>query len=232
MKIAPFWVSIALEALAVLAEPIKISATSTTSTAAKPTCTASLITKLCSYKEPEEGTAVAASGTDTCWDYCNAHPPCDFSIFVRGNPYTGTGTCWLYPGETFDESEGSSDCADPYLSVYDKPVCSGGPTPTTGGCTATETPSAIASVCGYPPPDDCEKTCTASDNAQSCLKQCANADSCSYVVFNANNPNHSPYLSGNCWMFSSGTFDKGSTTTCDGKPEQYVYENVCPKPLL
>ncbi|KAJ5431782.1 hypothetical protein N7445_008280 [Penicillium cf. griseofulvum] len=231
MKIAPFWVSVALlEALAVLAEPTAISATSITSTAAKPSCTASLITSLCDYPEPGPEFAVAASSTATCWNYCNAHPPCDFFIFSAGNPYTGTGTCWMYPGQTFDESKGSSDCAKPYLSVYDKPVCSGGPTPTAGDCAATATPSAIASVCGYPAPDDCARTCTASEEVSNCLSQCAKADSCSYVVFNARNPGHSPYSSGSCWMFSNGTFDEGSATTCSGAPEQFVYENLCPKP--
>lgn len=234
MKIAPFRGSIILlvpGALGVLADPATMPASITTSTAAAPSCTASLITNLCSYPTPGPSFAVAIDSRASCWDYCNAHPPCDFVIFAAGNPYTGTGTCWLYPGETFDESKGGSDCPHPYLSVYDKPVCDGGsPTTTAGGCTATATPSAIASVCGYPPPGDCFYDCTASSGAPNCLSQCAEAESCSYVVFNPHNGNNSPYASGSCWMYPNGTFDAGATTTCSGAPEQFVYENLCPKP--
>ncbi|KAJ5480347.1 hypothetical protein N7530_005856 [Penicillium desertorum] len=232
MKITPFWVSIALLVPRALADPesIATSPTSTTSTAAAPTCTSSLITSLCTYPDPGPEFAVASDGRAFCWDYCNAHPPCDFVIFNAGNPYTGTGTCWLYPGETFDASKGSSDCANPHLSVYSKPVCTGSPTTTAGACTATATPSAIASVCGYPPPGDCFYTCAASSGASHCLSLCAEADSCSYVVFNPRNPSLSPYASGTCWMYPNGTFDAGSATDCTGAPEQFVYDNVCPKP--
>ena len=229
---APFWVSIALPLLvtwapAVLAEP---TATSATSTAAAPSCTASLITSLCSYPEPGPDFAVAEY-TTSCWDYCNAHPPCNFVIFRTGNPNTGSGTCWLYPGESFDASKGSSNCANPILSVYSQPVCAGGSATTTAGaCAATATPSAVASVCGYRAPADCFDDCIASEGASECLSECAEADSCSYVVFNAENPDNSPYASGNCWIFPNGTFDAGSTTACSGAPKQFVYDNVCPKP--
>ncbi|KAL7922750.1 hypothetical protein ACQKWADRAFT_292312 [Trichoderma austrokoningii] len=230
MQITPFWASIALlRALPALAET---SPTPTpTSTSAAPTCTASLITSLCDYPEPGPDFAIASDGRPNCWDYCNAHPPCNFVIFLAGNPYTGTGTCWLYPGESYDASAGStSGCDNPYLFVYDKPVCSGG-TPTSGGCAATASPSAVASVCGYPTPDDnCFSTCTASESATDCLSQCAKADSCNYVVFNPHNPDNSPYASGTCWMYPNGTFDAGAATTCSGAPEQFVYDNVCPKP--
>jgi hypothetical protein len=167
-------------------------------------------------------------------DYCNQHQPCDFVIFAAGNPYTGTGTCWLYPGESFDESQGStSGCDNPYLSVYDDLECEGVSTPTTssGACAATASPSAIASVCGYAPPDDdCFSDCFASSGAASCLSLCAEADACSYAVFNPNNPSNSPYADGNCWVYADGTFDEGAVTDCSGDPEQYVYTNVCPKP--
>ena len=229
---APFWVSIALlvpQALAALAES---SVTSATSTAAAPSCTASLVTSLCSYQKPGPEFAVASDGKAFCWDYCNAHPPCDFVIFASGNPYLGTGTCWLYPGETFEASKGtSSDCANPYLSVYSKPVCAGGSATTAvGACAATATPSAVASVCGYPTPGDCSDGCTASDGASNCLSQCAKADSCSYVVFNPRNPSNTPYSSGSCWMYPNGKFNAGSATACSGAPEQFVYNNLCPKP--
>jgi hypothetical protein len=234
MKIALCWVYIALSvprALAAQTETTATSTISTTSTAAAPSCTASLITKLCSYQEPSPETAVAASSKTTCWDYCNAHAPCDFVIFVAGNPNTGTGTCWLYPGESFDVSKGGSDCANPWLSVYSQPVCAGGSaTTTSGACAATATPSAIASVCGYPTPGDCFDSCTASSGASDCLSQCAKADSCSYVVFNPHDGSNSPYASGSCWMYPEGKFDAGSATACDGAPEQFVYNNVCPKP--
>ncbi|UKZ52903.1 hypothetical protein TrVGV298_006689 [Trichoderma virens] len=158
-------------------------------------------------------------------------PPCNFVIFAAGNPLTGTGTCWLYPGESFDVSAGSSDCANPYLSVYGQPVCPGSGTPTSGNCAATATPTAVASVCGYPtPPDNCFSTCTASEGASDCLSQCAKADSCSYIVFNPHNPDNSPYSLGTCWMYPSGSYDAGAATTCSGPPEQFVYNNVCPKP--
>ncbi|KAF3395739.1 hypothetical protein F1880_007296 [Penicillium rolfsii] len=235
MKITAFWASVALfipRAIAVSAT----STTSTTSTAAAPTCTASLIASLCSYENP--GAAVAIESRAACWDYCNDHPPCNFVIFNAGNPTLGTGTCWLYPGGTYDPSKGSSSCtnsngdASGDLSVYSKPVCSGGSATTTaGGCAATETPTAIASVCGYPQPDDnCFYDCTASDSAANCLSQCAKADSCSYVVFNSHDSNPSPYTSGTCWMYPNGTFNAQSATTCSGAPDQFVYKNECPKP--
>ncbi|KAL2866225.1 uncharacterized protein BJX67DRAFT_141765 [Aspergillus lucknowensis] len=234
MKIAPFWVSIALST--VVTESIATSA-STTSTAATPTCTASLITDLCNYPDPEPGTAAAEDSRASCWEYCNDHPPCDFVIFAAGNPYLGTGACWLYPGETFDKSKGSSDCANPYLSVYDKPKCTGGDetkTPTDDPCAAAiATPSPIASVCGYPtPPDGCFNDCIASSGAPDCLSQCAKAESCSYVVFNPGLDSHSPYVSGSCWMYPNGTFDAESAGECSGggDPDQFVYTNPCPKP--
>ncbi|QKX55351.1 uncharacterized protein TRUGW13939_02443 [Talaromyces rugulosus] len=234
MKITPFWVSVALlvpQALPVLTESVPISATTPISTAVAPSCTSSLITSLCSYPEPGPEFAAASDSRTSCWNYCNAHPPCTFVIFAAGNPYTGTGTCWLYPGETFDASKGSSNCANPSLSVYSEPVCAGGSATTTAGaCVATATPSAIASVCGYPTPGDCFDSCTASLSASNCLSQCATADSCSYVVFNPENPSHSPYASGSCWIYPNGTFNAASATTCSDGPEQFVYNNSCPKP--
>ncbi|KAI1860447.1 hypothetical protein JX265_009846 [Neoarthrinium moseri] len=235
MKLVPFGASIGLLHLqAVLAQSTGTSAaTSTaTSTASASSCTASLITTLCSYKEPGPEFAVASGSRASCWNYCNAHSPCSFVIFSAGNPYTGTGTCWLYPGESFDASAGSSDCGNPSLSVYSQPVCAGGSATTTSGtCAATATPSAVASICGYPtPPDNCFDGCTASLGATDCLSQCAKAASCSYVVFNPDNPSNSPYASGSCWMYPNGTYDAGLATTCSGKPEQFVYDNLCPKP--
>jgi len=142
----------------------------------------------------------------------------------------------LYPGEDFDESQGNSDCGNPVLAVYDQPECDGdgdgdSPTATTSGCKATATPSAVAEVCGYPPPDeDCFNDCYASESATACLAQCAEADSCSYVVFNPNNPSNSPYASGNCWIYADGKYDDELATSCSGDPEQFVYKNLCPKP--
>ncbi|KAJ6002905.1 hypothetical protein N7451_005452 [Penicillium sp. IBT 35674x] len=232
MRIAPSWVSMALSVPLALAESTATSATST-STAAAPSCTASLVTSLCSYPEPGSDFAVASDGRPFCWDYCNAHPPCSFVIFSADNPNTGTGTCWLYPGRTFNASEGSADCANPNLSVYSQPVCaSGSATTTAGACAATATPSAIASVCGYPAPGDCFDDCIASTGASDCLSQCAKADSCSYVVFNPENGSDSPYASGDCWIYPNGTFNTGSVTACSGAAEQFVYNNLCPKPSL
>jgi hypothetical protein len=231
MKTAPFWASVALlvpQALATT-ESVAISATSTTTTSATASCTASLTTKLCSYTEPGSAFAVAEDKTSSCWDYCNANPPCNFVIWNAGNPYTGTGTCWLYPGETFDASQGSSNCTNPNLSVYSQPVCSGSATTTSGACAATATPSAVASVCGYPAPVDCFDDCYASSGATNCLSLCAKADSCSYAVFNPHNDDNSQYSSGTCWVYSNGTYDAGSATTCSGDPEQFVYDNPCPK---
>jgi hypothetical protein len=231
MKTTLFWASIALlRAPAVLAQSTGTSATSTTNTAAAPSCTASLITSLCTYPEPGPEFAVAIDSRASCWDYCNAHPPCSFVIFSAGNPNTGTGTCWLYPGQTFDASKGSSNCGSPSLSVYSQPVCAGGSATTSGACAATATPSAVASVCGYPPPGDCFNDCTASGGASDCLSQCAKADSCSYVVFNPHNPSNSPYASGTCWIYPNGTYSAGSVTACSGAPQQFVYDNLCPKP--
>ncbi|KAJ5769901.1 uncharacterized protein N7511_001952 [Penicillium nucicola] len=221
MKIASFGVSIALLV------PRAIAATPTTTTAT-PSCTASVITSLCSYPEPTEF-AVAIDSRASCWDYCNAHPPCSFEIFVPGNPTLGDGTCWLYPGQTFDASKGSSNCSDPYLTVYAEPVCAGSSaTTTSGACAATRTPSAIASVCGYPAPEDCFDDCIASTGPSNCLSECASADACSYAVFNPADTS-SPYGAGNCWVFPNGTYNAASATTCTGAPKQYVYKNPCPK---
>ena len=202
-----------------------------TGTPTTASCTASLVTSLCSYQTPGPDFAVAIESRASCWDYCHAHPPCNFVIFSAGNPYTGTGTCWLYPGQTFSASKGSS-CGTPSLFVYGEPVCAGGSTTTSsGGCAATATPSAVASVCGYPtPPGDCFDGCSASGGASDCLSQCAKADSCSYVVFNPHNSDASPYASGTCWMYPNGTYDAASAAKCSGAPEQYVYKNLCPKP--
>jgi hypothetical protein len=230
MKTTPFWASLALLcAPTVFAQATGTQVTSTPTSSAAPRCTASLIASLCEYTLPGPEFAVAIESRASCWEYCNAHQPCDFVIFSAGNPYTGTGTCWLYPGKTFDASAGSSDCRNPTLSVYSKPGCAGG-SPTSGACTATASPSAVASICGYPPPSDCFMSCVASEGASSCLSQCAKANSCSYAVFNPHNPSNSPYASGTCWIYSNGTYDAGSATTCSGSPEQFVYNNVCPKP--
>ena len=215
--------------LAEVAAKQTTSATATTTSAA-PSCKASLITKLCNYPEPGSNFAVASDGKASCWEYCNSHQPCSFVIFAAGNPYTGTGTCWLYPSETFDATKGDSDCGNPYLSVYGKPVCSTSNPTSSGACAATATPSAIASVCGYPtPPDDCFNSCSASEGASDCLSQCAKADSCSYVVFNPHNSDSSPYAPGTCWIYPNGTYNPASTTHCKGHPNQFVYENKCPK---
>ncbi|KAL5340155.1 hypothetical protein BJX70DRAFT_396928 [Aspergillus crustosus] len=233
MKLTLFWASIALSAspaIAVATESVT-SSPSTTSTAATSSCTASLITKLCDYPEPGPQFAVSSDGIEFCWEKCNNSPPCDFVIFNQGNPYLNIGTCWLYPGETYDESKGSDDCGNPAYFVYDKPECSGGnPTATVGACEATACPSAIASVCGYPAPGDCWDGCIASSGASHCLSLCAEADACSYAVFNPHNPSNSPYALGTCWMYPNGTYDADSASECSGEPEQFVYENICPKP--
>lgn len=191
-------------------------------------CDANLITSLCDYKKPAPGTAVASSGKKHCMEYCNEHPPCNFVIFAAGNPYTGSGTCWLYPGEDFDESLGETGCD--YLSVFDKPDC-GDATPTAGACEATNSPEAAAEVCDYPPPDEeCFYNCAASSGASNCMSLCVEADECSYAVFNPRNENMSQYQSGTCWMYPSGQFDANKAKTCSGDTKQYVYENPCPKP--
>ncbi len=134
----------------------------------------------------------------------------------------------MYPDETFDASLGKPGCD--YLSVYDKPVCAE-PTATSGACTATASPSAVASVCAYPTPDDdCFYTCTASSGATNCLSQCAESESCNYVVFNPRNSDNSPFSSGTCWMYPNGTYDASKAGLCSGTAEQFVYENPCPKP--
>lgn len=233
MKTNAFWASIALSHCpAVLAQSTWTSAEPPSTTSVAPSCTASLITTLCDYPSPGPEFAVAEDSRTSCWAYCNSHPLCDFVIFNPGNPHTGTGTCWLYPGQTFDASKGSSDCGNPYLAVYGQPVCDGGSatTTTSGACSATASPSAVASVCGYPEPEDCFNDCIASEGASHCLSQCAKADSCNYVVFNPGNPSNTPYASGTCWMYANGTYDAGSVTPCSDAPQQFVYDNLCPKP--
>lgn len=238
MKTTPlrFWASLIalLRVPGLLAKPTATatatSTASSTTTSEEPSCTASLITTLCDYSDPFR--AVASSGEGHCWDYCNENQPCDFVIFAAGNPYTGTGTCWVYPGETFDESKGNTDgCGNPYLSVFDKPVCEGPSTTTSGACTATASPSAVASICGYPEPEDCFNDCVASSGAANCLSLCAESDSCNYVVFNPRGETNSPYEPGTCWIYAEGKYNAGDADTCGSEgPEQYVYSNVCPKP--
>ncbi|KAF2444513.1 hypothetical protein P171DRAFT_389315, partial [Karstenula rhodostoma CBS 690.94] len=237
MKPTHFWAALALtHAPAVLSQGLRQAtgghaATPTpTSTTAAPasSCTASLLTTLCDYKDPGSQFAVASSGRSHCWEYCNAHQPCNFVVLVTGNPHTGTGTCWLYPGEDFDASAGTTGCD--YLSVYEKPTyADDAATPTAGTCEATASPSAIAEVCGYPEPEDqCFYSCAASSGAVDCLSQCAE-DSCAFAIFYTGEGGGSPYASGTCWKYPNGTYDAGKAGTCEGKPEQYVYENKCPK---
>ncbi|KAL5405319.1 hypothetical protein PMIN03_008538 [Paraphaeosphaeria minitans] len=239
MKTTTIWASLALaHAPAVLSQglrqatggPAPALTSTTTAPAATSTCTANLLTTLCDYPSPEPGTAVASSGKANCWEYCNAHPPCDFVIFAAGNPYTGTGSCWLYPGEPFDESKGTTGCD--YLSVFDKPTCADDaatPTTTSGACAATVSPSAVAQVCGYPEPDDaCWSTCAASSGAVDCLSQCAE-DDCAFAIFYTGAGGGSQYGAGTCWKYPNGTFDAGKAGTCEGRTEQYVYENKCAK---
>ncbi|KAH7316907.1 hypothetical protein B0I35DRAFT_434204 [Stachybotrys elegans] len=216
-----------LLAPAVLAQPTEPSPTATN---AAPSCTASLIATICDYKEPGPEFAVASSGRDHCLEYCNEHQPCNFVIFRLGNPYTGVGTCWLYPDESFDPSLGSEACGDLSLQVYGKPTCAGTPTEPSG-CAATASPSAVAAVCDYPPPGDCINSCSASLSASNCLRQCAESDECAFVVFNPHNPSNSPHASGSCWMYPDGKYDPEAAGTCGGDaPEQYVYNNTCPRP--
>jgi len=226
MRFAPFGATAGLlHASSILAQSTSTAASSV------PSCTASLISEICDYPSPGPEFAVAIESRASCWEYCDSHPPCSFVIFAAGNPTTGSGTCWLYPGKTYDASAASSDCGNPSRFVYDKPTCSGGATPTGAGCVATATPSAIAEVCDYPtPPDNCFNSCTASEGAVDCLSQCAQADECSFVVFNPHNPSGNPYASGTCWMYPNGTYAADAAGTCSGAPEQYVYHNLCPKP--
>lgn len=230
MKVTHFWASTALFATATYAQVTQTASSPTSTTSAEPSCTASLITKLCDYPSPGPEFAVASSGIDHCLGYCNDHQPCEFVIFARGNPYTGTGTCWLYPGKSFDASAGDTDCGDPYLSVFSKPECAGGTPTEPGACTATASPSAVASICGYEPPETCFETCVAAESSANCLHWCAERESCSYVVFVPRNPSGSPYASGTCWIYPEGKFDESKATECSGEPEQFVYDNVCPKP--
>ncbi|KAJ5933854.1 hypothetical protein N7454_006183 [Penicillium verhagenii] len=230
MKSTPFWVSSALLIPQALALAASATTSTTTSTTAAATCTASLITTLCSYTEPADGTAVASDGSAFCWDYCNANPPCSFVIFRLGDPYTGDGTCWLYPGETFDASEGTTDCDDP-IFPFALPLPPPLPQPPLLiPAPPLRPPSAVASVCGYPAPADCDSNCYASSGASNCMSICAKADACSYTVFNTNNEDYSPYGDGTCWVYPSGTYDASNATTCTDNVYQYVYDNECPKP--
>ncbi len=235
-----FWAVAGLvgAAAAVPAQASSETPATTTTSGPAPTCTATLISTLCDYPPPGPEFALASEGKESCWRTCQAHSPCNFVIFAAGNPHTGTGSCWLYPGQTFAASKGQdgSTCAHPPLYVYDKPTCTGGgPGPGDGvpsQCSAAvATPSALAEVCEYPtPPNNCFDGCTASDGASDCLAQCAKADACSFVVFNPGNPSKSPYSTGSCWMYPDGAYNAKAGKTCSGATEQYVYNNTCPRP--
>lgn len=195
------------------------------------TCSANILAKLCEYKEPTKGTAVASSGPKMCMEYCNSHPPCKFFIFLKGNPYTGTGTCWNYNGEDFDKSLGKEGCDT--LTVYDKPDCGTAPEPTKteeGACAATVSPEPIAQVCEYPPPPngDCYYDCTAQTNATGCLSQCVarGEKNCKYAVFRTESG--SPWLGGTCWMYREGSYDSTKGKQCS-QAEHFVYKNPCPR---
>ncbi|CEJ90370.1 hypothetical protein VHEMI06159 [[Torrubiella] hemipterigena] len=208
-----------------------VSAPAVLADAPSATCSAELIGKICDYTKPGSEFSVAAGSKEYCWDYCNAHKPCSFVIFAAGNPYTGTGSCLVYPGESYNPAKASTNCGNPTYSVYKEPTCTGGtPTNGPGACAATATPSAVASVCGYPEPSDCFSTCSASLSASDCLSQCAGKESCNFVVFNPHNPDNTPYSDGSCWMYTEGQFDPKAAKTCKGGPEQFVYTNSCPKP--
>ncbi len=234
MNTTRFWASVAL----LFAPGVVAQSSPTTTTSATPSCTASLTTKVCGYKGPGDSFAVAEDRPG-CWNYCNTHPPCNFVIFNPGNPFTGDGTCWLYPGETFDANTVPEHCGGvaPYLEVYSQPVCTGGPTPTptptptSGACTATATPSAVAPVCGYPAPATCDDDCLAELSVVDCLSSCVKADSCSYVVYNPGEGDVSPYAAGNCWIFPSGSYNaSAASTSCSITARlQFVYNNPCPK---
>lgn len=233
MKTTTFW---AIAGLAATAAAQDAPAT-TTAAGPAPSCTANLITTLCDYPEPELDFAVAADRA-SCWAYCVEHTDCQFVVFSEGNPYTGSGTCWLYPGQSFDASKGKDggSCSHPWAFVYDTPKCSGLPPSYADSvpsqCSAAVAkPSPIAEVCGYPaPPGNCFYDCAAVENASQCLSLCAKKDSCNYAVFNAQSDSKSPYRMGNCWMYTEGSFDSKAGKACSGKTEQYVYKNTCPRP--
>ncbi|KAK3190674.1 hypothetical protein K4F52_003365 [Lecanicillium sp. MT-2017a] len=230
---------------AVLGKPVGPVPT-TTSNDVAPTCTAAQTISICDYPPPDYGFAAASSGKAHCQAYCEKVPPCNFAVFVAGNPYTGTGSCWTYPGLEYDPSKAESGCD--HLTVFIKPECHGGSegeeddgsaaataskTTPTYTCAATESPSAVAldEVCDYPPPDaDCYSNCAASGGAVQCLSQCAESQDCSFVVFNALNSAGNQYRDGNCWMYTNSTYDAGLAGTCKDKPKQFVYKNDCPKP--
>ncbi|KAJ1328104.1 hypothetical protein MN608_07440 [Microdochium nivale] len=206
-------------------------------------CTADLLGEFCDYpKPPGDGLfAIATDGKAGCWEYCAKNQPCDFTVWVEANAELDRGTCWVYPGQSFDASLGSTaGCANKYLKVYGKPSCTGLPAPTPIGtatapvleCAATASPSPIAKVCNYPTPKDgCFYSCSASSSSAACLSQCAQAASCAFAVFNPSDPTFSPHSSGSCWMYPEGeSYDPSAAGTCSGVPEQYVYENKCPKP--
>jgi hypothetical protein len=223
---------LALLAPAVLAQDVTRTSSASSTTSPAPSCTAELIAELCDYKS---ATRAVAADRQSCLSYCDSNPPCDFVIFAEsGNPDPtfDLGTCWVYPGETYDASAGTADgCNNKWVNVYDKPVCEGSTPTEDESCAATASPSAVAEVCDYPtPPDNCFNTCAASEGASHCLSLCAEADDCNYVVFNPLNESNSPYLDGSCWMYSNGTYDADAASTCSGEAEQYVYTNPCPKP--
>ncbi|KAJ2976103.1 hypothetical protein NQ176_g5144 [Zarea fungicola] len=173
---------------------------------AEGTCTAKLSTKLCDY-DKSNLLAAAAGSRNGCWSLCDSekYGPCSFVIFLPGNPYLGTGTCWLYPGDKFDSTKGTDQgCGSPFLEVYDKPSCTGGPAkpsvvcPAATGPSPVASPSPVAAICGYEAPEnDCWDSCYASSGSTDCLNLCGKADDCEFAIFNALNEPKSPWMSGN-----------------------------------
>ncbi|ATY65781.1 hypothetical protein A9K55_001517 [Cordyceps militaris] len=243
MKTSTFWTVAGLVGAAAAMPansetPAAAVAADATSTGSAPSCTASLITTLCDYPSPGPYSA-AIENKESCWRYCQEHGPCNFVIFAASGSPWGGGTCWTYPGLVFDASKGQpgSSCSFAYLSVFDKPTCTGvapGPADRVPSeCSAAvATPSARAAVCGYPtPPDDCRSSCTASGGVSDCIAQCAlrAEEACTYAVFNPSDPAYLANSPGSCWMYPAGAYDAALGKTCSGDtPEQYVYDNPCP----
>ncbi|KAK6544534.1 hypothetical protein TWF694_001224 [Orbilia ellipsospora] len=102
-----------------------------TCAAPKPPCdtTPALVDSVCDYPPPPdaESFAIATDGPELCQEECQKNSACQFTIYRKGTNQegiAGPGTCWIYHfGERYDATKAGKCNGNPFLFVYEKPVC-------------------------------------------------------------------------------------------------------------
>ncbi|KAH7303174.1 hypothetical protein B0I35DRAFT_447084 [Stachybotrys elegans] len=206
------------------ASPTTSSAVSTAP--AERHCQAELLAERCMYDMPDQEDLIV-SDFDFCMAYCHRSSDCNYFIWTGDMTLSGVHQCWLYPGEEYDERSGSIGSCGEF--VYDKPhTCEGYPAEDYCAVPADLDELVIADmVCGYPAPDDCGDNCQVTTDARKCLDLCADADECNYAVFNPSSASGLLEDSGDCWIYSNGTYDNTLVEMCGSNISQYIFKNPC-----